>query len=1265
MGRIFRGLMKAVLLALLPAAMTGCVSAIPSPASSSGLLILPTQEPVSQTPAAFGPRISFEHITLGSPASQNDVSEIYQDSIGFLWFGTRDGLIRYDGYEFIPFRTDLLDRSSLSSNIVQAILEDRGGNLWIGTENGLNRYDRSDGRFIRYFHNPNDDTSLSHNNITSLQMDAAGNLWIATRGGGLDMFDPVKEEFNHHRSNPGVPGSVSSDFLDTILISKNGDLYAGGGNGLDRMDISTGSFTHIALGSGRDVSLGGEITSLAEDPTGHLWIGTSGKGVYRLDQQSGYVTGFSHNPDLSSTISGNAILSVFVDLAGNTWVGTRNGLNLFQPDSNSFLHYQPDPQNPNSISNPDVSTIFQDRSGAYWLGIGGGRAERFFASPQKFHQVFSDPAVEKPLSADPVTAIYRDQAGNFWLGTYQGLNRAINPQGGFIQYHADSETPGSLPGENIGSILMDRSSHLWVGTDRGLVEFNPATETFLRPGSSLALREDPSSREIQRLAQANITTMIRDREGWIWVGTRRDGVMRFNPESEELVIFSPADKLHHLSGWHVLTLAEDKDGFIWVGTQDQGLNRIDLKNGITEDFVSYADDPNWLIEGAVTAVKTDTLGIVWVGTNSGLYRFNPADRRVSRTSVSSAVLGILLDRSGRLWVSTSHGIYRYDPENDTSHLFTSANGLRGDVFNLGAVFQDSLGQMYFGGQDGLTYFKPEDIQNNPYLPPVVLTRLEEEGREPLSGEEAGRIREIQLEWPNTSFGFTYAGLSYIFPDQNQYAYKLEGFDRDWTETGTDRSGRYTNLPGGDYVLRIMAANNDGAWNTSGISIPVRVVPPVWQTAAFRWGLVFAIAAVIAGGLRLRTRSITRRNEFLERQVAERTREIELRRKVAEGLRDVINLINTNRPLAESLDFILQQVGRTFPYGKVFLVEHTSENRLEFLDQPGEAGSPNNTPQMPSTRRQTVRDEVLPWLADLVHANAARVVAGLPVFEGAREETVAGFAAEHTTAAFMPVVPEGGVFGGFLILLPHDHPPSAEEMELLSIFADQTSLAIGNERLRTRAEESAVLAERTRLARELHDAVTQTLFSASLIAEALPSTWQADRKEGKNLLHELRQLNRSALAEMRSLLMELRPSAILESRLGDLLHQLGEAVAGRSGITMNMQIEDPCRLPDEVHIALYRISQETLSNIVKHSQANQVDLSLRCRQVRTSQYRVLLIIRDNGVGFNPRVRKTGHFGLMNLRERASAVGARLRVKSKPGEGTTIQVDWQGSVEGKHG
>ena len=414
------------LLLLLLAFTPGCGPVAPVAPSPSPQAIVPpkaaTTEPI---PAIFGSRISFEHLSPGNISSQNEVGVIYQDEIGYLWFGTRDGLIRYDGYEFIPFRNDPLDDSSLSSNIIQDIHEDGHGNLWIGTDSGLNRFDRSTGKFLRYLNDPAKDTTLANNSVTSLVEDKAGLLWIATRGGGLEEFDPETGIFSHHRSDPTDPSSLSSDIIEEVLISSDGALWVGGWNGLDRMLPGNVSFEHIDFAEKTgDFTTENAVTSLNEDQAGRLWVGTSGGGVYRVDMKSGFSTHFANIPEYPMSLSDNSVLFTFVDTTGNIWVGTRDGLNLFRSDSNDFYRYQFDPQVSDSISGPKVTAIYQDRSGAYWLGAGGGKVDRFFAASQDFLKLFADPAADAPLSADQVTSVYRDQAGNFWVGTQKGLKPA-------------------------------------------------------------------------------------------------------------------------------------------------------------------------------------------------------------------------------------------------------------------------------------------------------------------------------------------------------------------------------------------------------------------------------------------------------------------------------------------------------------------------------------------------------------------------------------------------------------------------------------------------------------------------------------------------------------------------------------------------------------------------------------------------------------------------------------------------------------------------
>jgi signal transduction histidine kinase len=439
--------------------------------------------------------------------------------------------------------------------------------------------------------------------------------------------------------------------------------------------------------------------------------------------------------------------------------------------------------------------------------------------------------------------------------------------------------------------------------------------------------------------------------------------------------------------------------------------------------------------------------------------------------------------------------------------------------------------MFFGGVNGFNAFYPDRVTDNPYIPPIVLISLTQGGGDVDVGKAVESVKEVTFQWPNNFFEFEFIALSYSRPDKNQYAYMLEGLEEDWIYIGTRRFGRYTNLPGGTYTLRIKGANNDGVWNEQGASVIVTIVPPFWETWGFRGVTVLVLIGSVLGGYRWRVRSIEARSRELENQVKERT----------------VELLRTNELLKQE------------------------------------------------------------------------------IVERRRAE----------------------------------------------------------EALAQQAAEAAVAAERSRLARDLHDAVTQTLFSASLIAEALPPVWESDQDEGRQLLAEIRRLSRGALAEMRTLLLELRPAALIETSLDGLLRQLAEAVTGRTGMPVTVTVEGQCELSSDVHVALYRIAQEALNNVVKHAQADQVVIRLCCASPPHSPPRggregsqvsytrrplssstgeregkaVELQVNDDGCGFDPGDVLPDHLGLDIMRERAQVIGATLKIESKPGLGTQVTAVWK--------
>lgn len=552
--------------------------------------------------------------------------------------------------------------------------------------------------------------------------------------------------------------------------------------------------------------------------------------------------------------------------------------------------------------------------------------------------------------------------------------------------------------------------------------------------------------------------------------------------------------------------------------------------------------------------------------------------------------------------------------------------------------------MFFGGVNGFNAFYPQSIKDNPYVPPIVLTSLTQGGEEVGAGVAAECIGEVIFRWPNNFFEFEFAALSYVQPEKNRYAYMLEGFDEEWNDVGKRRFGRYTNLPPGTYELRVKGSNNDGIWNEDGASVTITIVPPFWETWWFR-GLAFLmIVGGIIGGYRMRIRSIQAQSRELEKLVGERTREIERRQRVAEGLREILVILNSDRSLEESLDYIASQAA---------LLTDAQDALVFRRDDACPTG-------MTVVAGKDLPVPMARWIVRTVSPGHPLIVSDLANCLDAPSASV-----RHCAVLGVPLSVGEGMYGGLVLLYGKGRVFSEEDLELGFTFADQAVLAIANARLRDRAERTAVEMERNRLARDLHDAVTQTLFSASLIAEALPAVWESDPNEGRDLLAEVRRLSRGALAEMRTLLLELRPTALVETSLEDLLRQLAEVVAGRKEVSIEVMVEGECAMPPDVHVALYRIAQEALNNVAKHAHASRVTVSLRRSPLEGDGQvgqRVKLCVSDDGCGFDPTSVPPDHLGLGIVRERAQAIGATLTIESHSGGGTCITVVWMDMSEG---
>ncbi|HEY73315.1 MAG TPA: GAF domain-containing protein [Thermoflexia bacterium] len=1240
----------------LATACRGLVApAPPEPTTTTDIAISPETPPAPTVDRyALNDDIEFEHISVEQGLSQNTVNCILQDSQGFMWFGTGDGLNKYDGYSFTVYRHDPADPYSLSNNAIKTIYQDQAGALWIGTQGGgLNKFDRETERFTRYLHDSQDSHSLSYNTVTSIYQDREGVLWVGTWV-GLDKFDDENEQFIHYR-----PRRRSQNTVNAIYEDDSGALWVGTSGELARFNREKEQFIHYQniLYDPRSLS-SNVVRVIYQDRAGVLWVGTEGGGLNKFDRESEQFTPYLIDPGDVEGFAFNHVTSVHEDQAGVFWVGTGGGgLYQFDREAEQFTAHQTDPNSSYSLSSNYIRSIYQDRQGVLWIGTWDGGINKFDRAKNKFVHYQSDPNDPNSLSQNRVLSIYQDREGVLWIGTDgRGLDKFDRETGQFTHYRNDPDDPYSLSNNYVTFIYQDQESALWIGTwGGGLNRLDPETERFTH------YRNIPN--DITSLSSDIVKPIYQDRSDALWIGTWSGGLNRLDLETDKFTRYQhiPYDP-HSLSDNCVTSIYKDQSGALWIGTWGGGLDRLDRESGQFTHYRSDYGDPHSLSHDTVLSIYEDQSGVLWIGTGGGgLNRFDRVEETFTHYGEQEGlpddtVMGILEDSQGLLWLSTQRGLARFDPQTETFKNYSVSDGLQGQEFSLSAYHKSDSGEMFFGGVNGFNAFYPEHVRDNAYVPPVVLTSLTQGGEDVDVGQAIESAREVTFHWPNNFFEFEFAALSYTQPERNQYAYMLEGFDEEWNYIGARRFGQYTNLSGGAYRLRIKGSNNDGIWNEEGVALTITIVPPFWETVWFRGIAVLALVGGIIGGYRLRVRNVEAQSHALETLVEERTHALEHRTRESEQRKQELEaLYRADAELHRHLR--LDQVLQALVDITVDIVQADKsalmvwdERREKLVLRVARGFGPETCAQM----------SFEPGVGTVGHvaATGERVIVE-DVGADPRAQAHASIIEPESIRSYMqvPIKVGGVVFGVFSADYVHPRAFGDDEQRLFVALAQRAALAIDTAQLYEQTQELAVVQERNRLARDLHDAVTQTLFSASLIAEALPAIWESDREEGKQLLGEIRRLSRGALAEMRTLLLELRPTALVETSLPDLLRQLAEAVTGRTGIPVTVTMTSQCELPADVHVALYRIAQEALNNVAKHASASRAEVALHCISAGGS---VELRVHDNGRGFDPGDVLPHRLGLEIIHERAQAVGATLKVESEIGNGTDVVVVWHSSV-----
>lgn len=887
--------------------------------------------------------IRFEHLSNEHGLSQNSVPCIVQDKKGFLWFGTYEGLNRYDGYKFKIYKSERDNPESLCHNTVQFLYEDHDGILWIGTDGGLDQYDRQKDKFVHYKYNPEDTASLSNNRIRWICEDQAGTLWIGTYGGGLNRLDRERKKFLRYQNNPADPNSIINDNIACVCISLSGDIWIAAHAGLSMFDPKKNVFYRYVHDPKNPNSLSGnDIYRVYEDQRGFLWVAVWNGNLERFDPLKNRFIHYRNRTGDPYSISSNIVQSFYEDRTGCFWMGTwGGGVNIYDREKDRFIHYESDPNDMNSISNNSVLSIYEDRTGIIWIGTDFGGINKYNRGRMKFKHYKKDPNKASTLSDNTIYSIAEtneENKKNLWIGTQAGgLDKFDKEKNRYTNYKNDPQDPFSLINNSVRVILPDRAGRIWIGTNKGLNLLDRRSEKF-----TLYI---PDIGTIGR-TNNDVFSLCKDKQGYIWIGTYGRGLYRLDPDKKKFTSFiNESEDPQSLSDNIIRSILEDRYGTIWIGTDNGGLNRLNADNN---SFTHYKNDPEnskSLSSNKVLCIYEDQSGALWLGTTIGLNKLERSDSSfIHYTEAdglpSNAIQSILEDGRGNLWLGTQKGLSKFDPGTNRFKNFKISDGLQSNEFTVNACLKSRDGEMFFGGTNGFNSFHPDSISTNLLIPPVVIESFHVFNKSVSAGEDIdGHVilensiiesSELSLTYRENSFAFEFASLDFTSPEENKYAYMMEGFDEKWNYTDADRRfASYTNMSGGDYVFRVKGSNNDGIWNDGGTSIHVAIESPFWKTLWFYALCIIVVVSAGASAYRYRMYRVRMIERNLKKKVDERTRE--LAREVAEHRRaeEALLLLDTAIESAANAIVITDRDGKIISVNQAFtrITGYTPEDAI--------------------------------------------------------------------------------------------------------------------------------------------------------------------------------------------------------------------------------------------------------------------------------------------------------------------------------------------------
>lgn len=819
--------------------------------------------------------ILFDRIITADGLSQAAAQALLQDSNGFIWIGTQEGLNRYDGYQFEVFNHYADQADSLANGYIYDLLEDNHGNLWVATDDGLDRFDPVSKTFVHFKHDPDSIDTIPDDTVRVLLKGSRDYVWIGTSA-GLARLD---SKFNVIRFPIELPQTenAASIVVRSMFEGEGGIIWIGTQrNGLISFDPEFGTTAHYRHEPNNSNTIGGNyIRAVFVDDSGIVWIGSNGGGLSQLNPVTGRVTNYRHSND-PGALGSDLIWKIYQDAAGTIWIGTEGGgLNRWLPESKSFKKYTYDSANPYSLTDNLVYDIMQDEGNVIWVGTYSGISKWNSSVPTipHFKQQENHP---NPLSSNKITAFAQGEDGKIWIATKGGgLDLWEAGSDSFTSHRHKPGDPSSLSSDLLMALTVDSDDKLWIGSINGGLSLKTKGKNHFQ--NFMHIADNQSS-----ISSNAVSNILEDNQGRLWVSTFGGGLNLYLGDGEfrRLPVKSGAD--YQLSSSFLVDLELSPEGKIWIASHGGGLMEFDPDTERVQVLQHQTDNPNSISDNHIISLLQTDFGL-WVGTRDtglNLYHDGKWQRFNQPGKLSSnGIYGILEDEYRRIWITHAKGLSVYDPRMASFTDYSTTHGLQGEDFNSGAAFKTSSGFFLFGGTNGFNYFDPLTVHGNRHIPPIRLTRFSKFNKEFLLQHPAYATENIELDYTDYVIGFEFSALDYTDPEKNQYRYKLDGFDSDWVKISGINQTTYTNLEAGEYTFRVQGSNNDGIWNSIGLSVDINVAPPPWATW---WAYICYIAGLalsfyIAAGVyreRLQRQGERRSNIRLKELIAERTADLE-------------------------------------------------------------------------------------------------------------------------------------------------------------------------------------------------------------------------------------------------------------------------------------------------------------------------------------------------------------------------------------------------------